>query len=342
MNLDWQPLELDLAHPFRLSRGVSTRRTNLVVRLRRGGETGFGEAAMVPYYENHNLAEAESFLERLGLRLADQDFFDLQGLDALFRVLDPRERHGNLRAAVEAACLDMVGRALGLPLWRLFGLDPARTPPTSFTIAIDTPAACAERAAAATSFSCLKLKVGGLEDLAILEAVRRVRPEATLRVDANGGLDFDQALALARAMEELGGVELFEEPLRQGGAGALGRLRERTSLPIYADESVQRAADLAALAGQVDGVNLKGAKLGGPTRTRAAIETARALGLEVMLGCMVESSLGTAALAHLAPLADRVDLDGPLLLARDPYAGLLYRGERVELPRAPGIGVHRR
>jgi L-alanine-DL-glutamate epimerase-like enolase superfamily enzyme len=193
------------------------------------------------------------------------------------------------------------------------------------------------RLARDSALPILKLKVGGAGDLARLEAVRAARPDARIRVDANGGWTPAQARALIPELVRLG-VEFLEQPLppaaREDYAGLRG-----LGLPVFADEPIKTLADLVAWAPYVDGVVIKLAKSGGLAPARAMIETARGLGLEVMLGCMVETRLAVGAAAHLAPLADHADLDGPLLITNDPFRGLGYDGARLVLPAAPGLGV---
>ncbi|HSH79754.1 MAG TPA: enolase C-terminal domain-like protein, partial [Herpetosiphonaceae bacterium] len=221
----------------------------------------------------------------------------------------------------------------------LLGLRTLPLPPTSFTIAITAPAELAERVRAAASYPILKVKLGTARDVEIVRTIREHAPSARVRVDANGGWDADQALAILPALAELG-VELVEQPLAPGDRAGLERLRRaQVGLPIVADESVKSASDIVALAGLVDGVNIKLMKTGGIAGALAAIHTARACGLRIMIGCMIESSLGVTAAAHLLPLADWADLDGPLLIRDDPYQGVVFDGANLRLPDGPGLGV---
>ncbi len=340
MDIRAEPLDLELRRTFTIAHGASERRENLLVKLSYGGEVGMGEVAVVPYY-GHVRSQAEEVLENLAMVLQDQDPFDLQSLEENLAVLDPGRRAPHVRAAMECACLDLVGRFLGVPLWKLLGLQPGRAPLTSFTLPILPPEETVRAAEEAEGFPILKVKVRSLEDMESLRALRKARPSATLRVDANGGLALEDALEMARELQVLGGVDLFEQPVAREDLDGLARVQESSSFPVVADESVRTARDVFRLAGKVGGVNLKLAKAGGVRETLAAVAAARAAGMKVMLGCMVESSLGVTAMAHLAPLADYADLDGPLLVANDPFQGVRVREGILDLPGDPGLGCRR-
>ncbi len=337
MDIRTEPLDLELKRTFLLAHGATRKRENLLVKITYGGETGWGEVPIVPYY-GHSRREALAVVENLSMVLQDQDPFDLQGLHENLDILDPAGRAPHVRSALECACLDLVGKFLGIPLWKHLGLQPGKMPPTSFTLPILPPDEAREAARERGDFPILKVKVRSLEDLESLRAVREVRPEVILRVDANGGLSLEEALAMARELESLGGVDLFEQPVAKEDLEGLARVKDSTSLPVVADESVRSARDVFRLAGKVDGVNLKLAKTGGIRGALAAIAAARAAEMKVMVGCMVESSLGVTAMAHLAPLADFADLDGALLVAEDPFRGVVVDQGYLELPSLPGLG----
>ncbi len=326
MRLSWRPYTLELSHPFRIAHGTSHTRTAVLIEL----DGGLGEAAIVEYH-GESLAAVEEYLKRAAEALADAPP-TLQGRLALL----PAGGSRAARAAVEMALFDLWGRELGQPLWRLFGLDPKQAPPTSFTIAIGEPADMA-RLARDSAMPILKLKVGDAGDLERLEAVRAARPDARIRVDANGGWTPARARELIPELVRLG-VEFLEQPLppaaREDYAGLRG-----LGLPIFADEPIKTLADLVAWAPYVDGVVVKLAKSGGLAPARTLMEAARSLSLEVMIGCMVETRLAVGAAAHLAPLADHADLDGPLLIKNDPFTGLGYAGARLLLPTNPGLGI---
>ena len=248
--------------------------------------------------------------------------------------------HGAARCAIDIALHDLVGKILGLPVHELRGLS-ADLPPTDFTIGIDEPAIVAQRAARAAEFPALKIKLGGPQDLATLEAVRAVFG-GPIRVDANTGWVPEEAVDLMPELERLG-VELIEQPFPARRLDQLRWLQERSSLPIVADESCVLPEDLDGLIGVVAGVNIKLAKCGGIGPAKRMLERARELGFRTFLGCMEETAVGIAGSAVVASLADWVDLDGCLLLADDPFDGLeLDADHRWILPPRPGLGLTRR
>ena len=248
--------------------------------------------------------------------------------------------HGAAKCALDIALHDLAGKALGVPIHRLLGLSPD-IPPTDFTLGLDEPAVVAERARRSARFPALKIKVGGPHDLATLEAVRAVFG-GPIRVDANIGWTPESAAAIVPELVRLG-VELIEQPFPPRRYGWLRDLQAISPLPIVADESAVAIEDLDALVGVVDGVNVKLAKCGGVGPAARMLTRARDLGLRTFLGCMEETSVGIAASAAVASLAEWVDLDGCLLLADDPFTGLELGADcRWRLTDAPGHGVTRR
>jgi L-alanine-DL-glutamate epimerase-like enolase superfamily enzyme len=329
VKLAWQALTLELERPFNIAHGQSHARTNVLTTL----DEGLGEAAGVPY-----LGESESgivaYLEQL--ELGDLD--DPAQIDEVLARLPPGSAAA--RAACDMALHDLWGKRLGQPLYRLLGLNPARIQPTSFTLAMAAPEQMAALARE-KALPILKIKLGDEQDEARLVALRS-SCSSRLRADANAGWSREKAARLLPRLAELG-VELIEQPLPAGdleGLAALARIHPRP--PIFADESIKTTADIVAHAGKVDGVVIKLAKCGGMREAWRQICVAHALGLEVMIGCMIESSLAVTAAAQLAPLAEHVDLDGPLLIKGDPFVGLGYAGARISLPSGPGLGVERR
>jgi L-alanine-DL-glutamate epimerase-like enolase superfamily enzyme len=248
--------------------------------------------------------------------------------------------HGGAKCALDVALHDLVGKVSGRTITDLLDLH-GPIPPTDFTLGLDEPAVVAERAVRAAHFPALKIKCGGPADLARLEAVRAVYG-GPIRVDANTGWQPEDALALLPELERLG-VELIEQPFAARRLDQLRWLQERSSLPIVADESAVTIDDLDGLVGVVAGVNVKLAKCGGIGPARAMLSRARELGFRTFLGCMEETSIVIAASAAVASLADWVDLDGNLLLAADPFTGLvLDDGCRWRLAETPGLGIERR
>ncbi|NJO38299.1 MAG: dipeptide epimerase [Rhizobiales bacterium] len=241
-------------------------------------------------------------------------------------------------AAIDAAIMDWVGKSRRMPLFRVHGADPALMPPTSMTIAIDQPERVQARAREAAHFRILKIKLGGADDRAMIEAIRAVT-DVPIRGDANEGYP-DRETAL-REIEWLAArhVELIEQPLPAGRPDDLAWLKARSPLPLIADEGFAALEDIPALADSYHGINIKLVKSGGSLAALDATRAARRHGLAVMLGCTIESSLGIAAAAHLAPLADHVDLDGNLLIADDPFSGLPVEDGRIMLSDLPGLGI---
>ncbi len=329
MQLTIEPLTLELREPFRIAHGTSQRRENLLVRL----DAGLGEAAAVDYL-GETRASISEYLRHLDLSRVGDPLHLAQIMDAL------PAGSSAARAAIDIALHDAWGQQLGVPLYRLFELDPERIPVTSFTIAIGTPAEMARRAHE-TEMPVLKIKLGTDGDEARLMAIRQVT-EGRLRADANGGWSLERAERMLPLLVEHG-VELIEQPLPAGDLEGLRRLSKLASRPpIFVDESIRQASDIQAHAGLVEGIVVKLAKSGGLRAAREQINVARALGLEVMLGCMIESSIGVTAAAHLAPLCQYIDLDAPLLIANDPFQGVRYERGHLILPSGPGLGLEPR
>lgn len=330
--LVWQPLTLHLRTPFRVSYGVSTTRQAFWLRL--AGDAGWGEAAIPPYYGVDD--DAMSAFWQATARRADP----LPDDPAAVADWIGDDGPAPARAAVDLALHDRLGRGRSLPLHRLLNLPRPAVLPTSFTLSLAEPAEMAQMAAAAAAFPVLKLKLGTEEDEARVAAVRAARPDARLRVDANAAWPAEEATRRVRALERYD-LELIEQPVAKEDIDGMGQVQAHTRIPVVADESVQNLADVERLAAAgVRGVNLKLMKTGGLAPCLAMLRRARALGLRVMLGCMVETSLGATAMAHLAGLANWLDLDAPLLIANDPFQGVWFDAQAgVHVPARAGIGV---
>jgi L-alanine-DL-glutamate epimerase-like enolase superfamily enzyme len=337
MKLSWEPVTLNLRTTFRIAHGASDQRQNVIAYL----DEGIGEAAAVPYYGDTQ-ASLMDYLRgaeaALGETLGDEPFW----IDEILERRPPGSPAA--RAAIDIALHDLWGKRLGQPLYRLLGLNPSRLPQTSFTIAMDEPALMAKRARE-SRYPIIKIKLGGEDDEAMVRAIREAS-SARLRVDANAGWSREQAAELIPRLAQYD-LEFIEQPLPAGDIEGLRGLQQilhaqGVRLPIFVDESVRTARDVAAHAGAVDGVVVKLMKTGGLREAQRAIHTAQAFDMQIMLSCMVETSVGVTAAAHLAPLCDFVDLDGPLLIQNDPFQGLQYQGAQISLPDQPGIGVIRR
>lgn len=333
MRLSVETVRLDLIHPFRIAREVSDHKQNVLVRISDGELTGTGEAAPSRYY-GEDAGTVIRALEKVPPLLGDNPFELEETTDRLASALpgDP-----SARAAVDIALHDLAAQRLGVPLYRWLGLDHTKTPVTSFTIGIDEPAAVRRKVREAAGYPALKIKLGSEKDLEIMRTIRD-ETDARIRIDANAGWTADQAVEMVGRLSEFG-VELVEQPLPPGSPEAWRRVREAASMPVFADESVLVSTDAPAVAGLVDGVNVKLMKCGGIREALRLIHTARAHGMRVMIGCMIETSVAITAAAHLSPLADYADLDGNLLISNDPYAGATVRQGRLVLPEEPGTGV---
>ncbi len=333
MKLSVKPMTLNLKTTFRVSHGASDQRHNVLAMIEHNGLVGYGEAAAVFYYGDtqESLSAYINGLPPLG----DDPFLIEDILNAL-----PDGAHA-AQAAVDIALHDLWGKMLGQPLYRLFGLTPAPLPPTSFTISIDTPEVMAARVKE-LNYPVIKVKLGAEDAEASVAAIRQAS-NARLRVDANAAWNPEQALELITRLSQYD-LELIEQPLPVGDAKSYLWLREQlrargVTTPIFADESVKTSRDVADFAGAIDGVVVKLMKTGGLREALRTIHTARAHGMKIMLSCMIESSVGVTAAAHLASLCDHLDLDGPLLIGNDPFSGLRYEGANLFIPEGPGLGV---
>ena len=336
MEIHAQRLDMPLAAPFRISRGVQHAAHNMLIRVGTDDEVGFGEAAPRAYYGETvetALAVVNTYAEHIG----DDPF----AIETIMTRLEHVLRHNNsVRAAIDMALYDLVGKRLGVPLYRLLGLSPSHLPRTSLTISIDTPAEMAHQAILARDYPILKIKLGTRHDLQIVREIRDVS-HAILRIDANAAWSVKGTLALIEQLAPYH-IEMIEQPIPPGDLAGMKLIHDNSPIPIFADESCITLEDVPRLAGVVDGINIKLAKSGGINHALKMIHTARAHGLKIMLGCMIESSLGITAAAHLSPLVDMVDLDGALLLESDPFVGVEIVEGQMMLPDAPGLGVHPR
>lgn len=333
MRLRHEPLDLRTTFEFRIALGGRAVHRNTIVRIEHDGVEGIGEAAPSHYYgEKRELVEAA--LDLWTPVLGDDPF----ALDAIAARMDAvLWGHGAARAAIDMALHDWIGKRLGQPVWRLLGLDPARAPDSCVTLGMASPEEMEQKLDTVLDFPRIKVKLGGPGDVENLKRIR-ARYRGRLQVDANTAWSAADAVRVLRAIEPLD-IELVEQPVPREDLEGLRWVRERSPIPVFADESCHHLGDIANLAGRVDGVNLKIMKSGGIRAMERMIHAARAHGMKVMLGSMVETSLALSAAAQLAPLVDYLDLDGHWLLAADPFQGAPGERGRITLSERPGLGV---
>ena len=333
--IDYRIAELRLSSPFTISRGTKESVRNVIVELSSEGITGYGEAAPNKRYEE-DAETVISFLKGL-----EDDFFDIpENPDAVAqKIALVRPKVQAAAAALEMAWLDWWGKSKGEPLWRLWDAPSNLSPPTSYTIGIDRLEVIREKVKTAEAFPILKVKLGTDSDRDIIRAIREVT-DKPIRVDANEGWhSVDEARKQIAFLREQN-VELIEQPMPSSQKEDLEQLCKWSPLPIVADESFEGDEDLDEIARQFDGINIKLMKIGSLVKARNVIAQARKRGLQVMVGCMIESSLAISAASLIGTWADYVDLDGNLLIRNDPFSGLRHTARKeVKLSDRPGLGV---
>lgn len=337
LRMDVELLQLRTRHPFIIARGGQSDHRTVWVRLTdHEGCEGWGEAAPTRFY-GETTDSALAALKVYGGALPD-DPFRLEEAERRWETM----LRGNAaaRSALSSALHDLIGKRLGVPVYQLWGLDPCKAPKSTFTIGLDSPERIGAKVREAEQYPILKVKLGTDHDLEILRAIREAT-DKEVRVDANCGWTVKGAIRMLPVLEEFG-VTVLEQPLPPEDLDGLAAISAQADIPVIADESCKTAADIPSLAGKVDGINIKLAKCGSLREAIRMVAVARAHGLMVMVGCMIESSLGITAAAHLTPLVDIVDLDGAALLADDPFVGASIDGGQVVLPTGPGLGVRRR
>ena len=337
MKLSFFPYELKLRHVFTVSSYSRTTTPDVQVEIEYDGITGYGEASM-PQYLGQTVASVSSFLQKVDLSQFD-DPFQLE--DILTYVDSLSDGDTAAKAAVDIALHDLVGKMLGAPWYRIWGLDKSKAPSTTFTIGIDTPDVVREKTReCADQFNILKVKLGGDNDKEMIETIRTVT-NLPIAVDANQGWkDRQYALDMIGWLAEQG-VVMVEQPMPVGQIDDAAWLTERSPLPVFADEAVQRLRDVAALQGVYSGINIKLMKCTGMREAWKMANMARALGMKVMVGCMTETSCAVSAAAQLSPAVDFADLDGNLLITNDRFRGMEVVDGKITLPERPGIGVEK-
>jgi L-alanine-DL-glutamate epimerase-like enolase superfamily enzyme len=326
--------DLALEVPFAISRSVTSTHAIVVAELHHGSFIGYGEASPSAYYgDSPDLAEEA--IDGAGRFIGNDPFAILRVSESMAEAY-PRSPSG--RAAVEMAMFDLAGKMVGEPVFRMLGLSGMRVPRTSLTVGVTDVALAERRLPYLRGFPILKAKVGFGDECGLLDLLKR-KTTATLRVDANEGWTLNEALTKIDDYRDEYAIEFFEQPLPKEDMDGYRELARRTGATIILDESISCKEDVLKWSGSASGINIKLMKCGGLLEALRMIGVARAAGMQVMLGCMVESSLAISAAAHLAPLVDFCDLDGNLLIADDPFEGVKGEGGILTLPDSPGLGV---
>ncbi|EMI25229.1 chloromuconate cycloisomerase YkfB1 [Rhodopirellula europaea SH398] len=337
MKLSFRPYELQLKHTFTVAGNSRDTTPVVLTEIQYEGLTGYGEASLPPYL-GESQQSVMQFLSKVKLQQFDDPFL----LDEILAYVDSIEE-GNraAKACVDIALHDLIGKLVDQPLHKLWGINPANTPVTSFTIGIDTPEVVKMKTEEASRFKVLKVKLGGGNDREMIETVRSVT-DVPIYVDVNQGwTDKHQALDMTHWLAEQR-VEFVEQPLPKTAVDDLAWLTSKSPLPIIADEAIQRLGDVADFQGVYSGINIKLMKSTGLREAQKMITVARALGMKVMMGCMTETSCAVSAAAQLSPLVDWADLDGNLLISNDLYEGVQVIDGKLTLNNLPGIGIRKR
>lgn len=333
MKLKYKTYNLPFTHPFTISKGTKTHQPTLITELEFMGIRGYGEAPAISYY-NIPVEKMVEDLERKKIFVEKFAFSDPERYWHYLHHLFPANPF--LVCALDMAGWDLFGKLKRKQLHELWNLDTTKSPVTDFTIGIDTidnmVAKMKER-----PWPIYKIKVGVENDIEMVAALRK-HTDAVFRVDANAGWTLEQALQKIPLLKQLG-VEMVEQPLAKDNWDGMKTLFDQSALPLYADEACVFEADVEKCHQHFHGINIKLTKCSGITPARRMISRARELNMEVMVGCMNESSVGTAAIAQLAPLLDKVDMDGPLLLNEDTAAGVGFENGKIIYTPTAGLGI---
>jgi L-alanine-DL-glutamate epimerase-like enolase superfamily enzyme len=334
MELILRDVALPLRHVFRIAHGETAVQENLLVELRDGGVSGYGEGAPLPYY-GVTAGTIRAALESARGRIESETLDDPAALwQRMFPLL------GGQRfalCALDQAAHDLWGKKLGQPVYRLWGLELKNLPLSNYTIGIDTIETMVMKMKEFDGWPIYKIKLGTPDDIAIVRELRR-HTTATFRVDANCAWSAEQAVTNSRELKSLG-VEFIEQPLAAGDWDGMRRVFAESALPVIADESCLIEEDVERCRGFFHGINIKLTKCGGMTPARRMIAKSRSLGMKVMIGCMAESTVGISAIGQFLPLLDYVDMDGAVLIAKDVATGVHLEKGRAIFPQENGNGV---
>ena len=329
MHLTYHTIDLELKHPFRISRSVTEIKKNVIVQI----DEGIGEAAPSQYY-NENADTVINSLQKIKDELGDEPF----QIEPILSNLN-KKITGNFsaKASIDIALHDLMGKRLNIPVYKLLGLEGKVPLVTSYTIGIDTPEKMKEKTKEAKDFLIYKVKVGVENDIEMVKAVREVT-DAKIRVDANAGWTKDEAIEKIKKLAEYD-IEFVEQPIDPEDKEGLKKIKKNVGVPIIIDEHLMTSKDILKFVGLCDGINIKLAKCGGIREALRMIHVARTHDLLIMIGCMIESSVGITAAAHIGSLMDFLDLDGNLLLTNDPYVGAKVEKGKLYLSDSPGLGI---
>ena len=334
LQLSFFPYELKLRHAFNLARYSRTTTPDVQVQLSYAGIVGYGEASMPPYL-GESVESVTKFLSSLDLEQFN-DPFKIEDILSYVDSVAPNNRAA--KASIDIALHDLLGKIMGQPWYKIWGLDPAKTPNTSFTIGIDTAEVVRQKVKEAAPYKVLKVKMGLDNDKETIEVIRSMT-NVPFCVDANQGWkNKEEALELCNWLKEKGCL-FVEQPFDKAMIDETAWLRERSPLPLFADEAFQRLPDIPKFKGVYDGINIKLMKSTGMHEAYKMVVLAKALGMKVMIGCMTETSCAVTAAANLSPLVDFADLDGNLLIANDRFSGMTVENGKITLHDIPGIGI---
>ncbi len=334
MRLEFAPYNLQLKHVFTLANSSRSTTPVMLTSIQYDGFTGYGEASMPPYL-GENQETAAKFLKQVNLAQFSSPFL----LDDILTYVDGiAQGNAAAKASVDIALHDLLGKIMGQAWHKIWGLSPEKTPLTSFTIGIDTDEVVKQKVHEASPYKILKVKMGRDNDKGMINSIRSVT-QIPLCVDVNQGWkDKHHALDMIHWLKEQG-IVFIEQPMPKTSIEDLVWLREKSPLPIFADEALQRLVDVPKMEGIYDGINIKLMKCTGMREAHKMANLAIALGMKVMLGCMTETSCAVSAAAQLSPLSEFADLDGNLLISNDPYEGILIKEGKITLDSKPGIGI---
>lgn len=334
INLSYKSYDLQLKHVFTIAKSSRTHTPTSIVKLELDGVTGIGEGAMPPYLgESHETAK--KFIEKVDLTQFNDPFRMEEILDYVDSLAP---KNAAIKSAIDIALHDLVGKLIGLPWFRIWGYNQEDTPNTSFTIGIDKPEVVKEKTQEAKGFKILKVKLGRGNDKEMINTIRTVT-DVPLCVDVNQGWAVkEEALEMANWLKEQG-IVFIEQPMPKEQIDDIAWLSDNSPLPIVADESLQRLADLPKLFGVYSGINIKLAKCTGLREAHKMLNVARGFGMKVMIGCMTETSCAISAASQLSPMVDWADLDGNLLISNDIFEGVTVNEGKITLNEKPGIGI---